>query len=418
MKDTLLKALLKSKADENASVEALIEHYLDEVERAATTQTERLVGELLVYLVKEAPNIPKEALLRIVEEKIAQLGYTLPTRSLESIYTKSAEIAAASVGAAFSFDATDAEVMSSMYRALTWMKDDGTADTQNKLKKVIAEAMEGEVNIERLGEVLRERLGDVVEGTGNYFQAVSEHVIRQSQSLARVEQFTKAGIEEVKVVAVIDSRTSAICRSMHGRIIPLEHLRQQANAILAAQSVEEKKAASRWQSQPLFGKLPSDVGLPPYHFRCRTVVVAYFRQKTEIDGKNVNGSLLPGETYKGKKVLFSHVDPFGYERVVTEKSLDHGGNQHNLRYKEIIAGINSMERLGLHATQPPKTVGYSKDKNLFFSFLEEEVVTVFRPTNKNYFKENAAAGTIESRSVKKGEDDEKSDNETGKTGNH
>ena len=383
MRHTLLKALLKSKSDANEAVEVLIEKYLQEVKKSGKQQTEQMVSELIVYVLQEAPNLSKEVLLQMVEQKVEQLGYTLPTQSLESIYTKSAEMAAASVGAAFSFDKVDAEVMSSMYRALTWMKDDGTADTQNKLKKVIADAMEGEVNIEQLGEVLREQLGEVVDGTSSYFQAVSEHVIRQSQSLARVEQFTKAGIEEVKVVAVIDSRTSAICRSMHGRIIPLRHVRQQANAILSAQNVDEKKAASRWQSQPLFGKLPPDVGLPPYHFRCRTVVVAYFRQKTEIDGKNVNGSLLPGETYKGKKVLFSHVDPFGYERVVTEKSLDHGGNPHNLRYKEIIAGINSMEQLGLHATEPPKTVGYSKDKHLFFSFLEEEVVTVFHPDEKN-----------------------------------
>ena len=409
MRHTLLKALLKLKSDANEAVEVLIDKYLQEVKKSGKQQTEQMVSELIVYVLQEAPNLSKEVLLQMVEQKVEQLGYTLPTQSLESIYTKSAEMAAASVGAASSFDKVDAEVMSSMYRALTWMKDDGTADTQNKLKKVIADAMEGEVNIDQLGEVLREQLGEVVDGTSSYFQAVSEHVIRQSQSLARVEQFTKAGIEEVKVVAVIDSRTSAICRSMHGRIIPLGHVRQQANAILSAQNVDEKKAASRWQSQPLFGKLPSDVGLPPYHFRCRTVVVAYFRQKTEIDGKNVNGSLLPGETYKGKKVLFSHVDPFGYERVVTEKSLDHGGNPHNLRYKEIIAGINSMEQLGLHATEPPKTVGYSKDKHLFFSFLEEEVVTVFHPDEKSYFKKHAAAGTIESRSVKKGEDDEKSD---------
>jgi len=413
MRHTLLKALLKSKADANEEVEALIDQYLTEVKKSTKRQSEDLVGELIVYVLQESPTLEKELLLQMVEQKIAQLGYRLPTQSLEQIYTKSAQSAAQSVGAAFSFDRVDAEVMESMYRALTWMKDDGTLNTQSKLKKVISEAMEGEIEINTLGEVLRERLSDVVDGTSGYFQSVSEHVIRQSQSLARVEQFAKAGIEEVKVVAVLDSRTSAVCRSMHGRIIPLQHVRKQADAIRSAQSIEEKKAASRWQSQPLFGALPDDVGLPPYHFRCRTIVVAYFRQKAEVDGKNVNGSLLPGETYKGKKVLFSHVDPFGYERVVTVKSLDHGGNPHNLRYKEIIAGINSMEQLGLHAKEPPKTVGYSRDKHLFFSFLDEEVVTVFHPDDKNYFKENAAAGTIESRSVKKGENDEKRDTEAG-----
>ncbi|MCD6654479.1 MAG: hypothetical protein LT067_06935 [Sulfurovum sp.] len=219
----------------------------------------------------------------------------------------------------------------------------------------------------------------------------------------------KAGVEEVKVVAVIDKKTSAVCRSMHGRIIPIKSVKDQADAITAATDIEEKKKASRWQSKPIFGKLPSDVALPPYHFRCRTIVVAYFPQIAEIDGKNVNGSLLPGEKYKGnKEVVFSHVDRFGYERVVTDKTLEHGGTDHGLKLKDYIAGLNSLESMAIQSRDERRTVGYSRDRNLFFVFEDGEVITAYSPDDgENYFKREALKGTIESLSIKKGESNEK-----------
>ena len=77
---------------------------------------------------------------------------------------------------------------------------------------------------------------------------MSDHIIRQSQSLTRVQQFAKAGVDYVKVVAVIDSVTSATCRSLHGKVIKVSDLLGQADAITAATTIEEKKKASRWQS--------------------------------------------------------------------------------------------------------------------------------------------------------------------------
>lgn len=205
----------------------------------------------------------------------------------------------------------------------------------------------------------------------------------------------KAGAEEVKVVAVIDKKTSAVCRSMHGRIIPIKSAKDQADAITNAESIEEKKKASRWQSQPIFGKLPAGVALPPYHFRCRTIVVAYFPLIAEIDGKNVNGSLLPGEKYKGKDVLFSHRDTFGYERVVTPESFDHDEfDKHGLSLKDVRAGLANLDWMGMPERFDDRTIGYSKKYNLFFSFKGEEVWTVFPPKNKKeYFLKEIGRGT-------------------------
>ncbi|MDD3452576.1 hypothetical protein [Sulfurimonas sp.] len=410
MKSTLLVSLLKSKKTKADEIEEAIASYLRDVKAQNKKETEKFVSDLLVYVTQNVENIDKETLLRIVEAKIGALGYTLDTAALEALHEKAAAAAAAEVGAAFVFDKTDAQVLESMQRALVWMKEDGAANTQDRLKEIIGEAMKGDIKLNELGETLRNEFEGVIDESARYFQGVSDHVIRQSQSVTRAYQFEKAGVEEVKVVAVIDKKTSAVCRSMHGRIIPIAAVKSQADAITAAESIEEKKAASRWQSAPIFGKLPSDVALPPYHFRCRTIVVAYFRQNAEIDGKNVNGSLLPGEKYKGnKEVVFSHVDKnFQREYVVTDKTFEHGGNPHNVPKKDIIAGLNSLEKMAFHREFSNRTVGYSSDKKLFYVFEEGEVVTVFDQRKKDYFKQNADIGTIETHSeVKKGEEDER-----------
>ncbi len=410
MKNTLLASLLKAKKTKADEIEEAIASYLRDVKSQNKKETEKFVSDLLVYVTQNVENIDKKTLLRIVEAKIQSLGYTLDTAALEALHEKAAAAAAAEVGAAFVFDQTDAQVLESMQRALVWMKEDGAANTQSRLKEIIAEAMEGEVRINDLGETLRAEFEGVIDESARYFQGVSDHVIRQSQSVTRIYQFEKAGVKEVKVIALIDKKTSAVCRSMHGRIIPIAVVKSQADAIMAAKSIEEKKAASRWQSAPIFGKLPSGVALPPYHFRCRTIVVAYFRQNVEIDGKNVNGSLLPGEKYKGnKEVIFSHIDKnFQREYVVTDKTFNHGGNPHNLSKKDIISGLNSIEKMALHREFPTRTVGYSSDKKLFYVFEDGEVVTVFDQRKKDYFKQNTDISTIESHSdAKKGEDNEK-----------
>lgn len=410
MKNTLLKSLLKAKKTQEDEIEAAIDAYLRDVNQLNKSESEKIVSDLLVYITQNFDKIDKETLLSIVETKIKSLGYTLDTAALEILHEKSAAAAAAEVGASFVFDKTDAQVLESMHRALTWMKEDGTVNTQDRLKEIIGAAMEGDISINDLGETLREEFAGVIDESARYFEGVSDHVIRQSQSVTRAYQFEKAGIEQVKVVAVLDNRTSAICRSMHGRIIPMEAVKSQADAITRAESIDEKKKASRWQSKPIFGKLPASVALPPYHFRCRTIVVAYFPQNEEIDGKNVNGSLLPGEKYKmDKEVVFSHVDRnFQREYVVTDKTFEHGGNPHNVSKKDIISGLNSLEKMAFHKEFPSRTVGYSKDKNLFFVFEDGEVITVFDNGRKNYFRDNAEPATIESISgVKKGVHNEK-----------
>ncbi|MBD3866477.1 hypothetical protein JJB27_10570, partial [Campylobacter fetus subsp. venerealis] len=133
-----------------------------------------------------------------------------------------------------------------------------------------------------MAETLKEKFKGVLSANTSYFEGVSDHIISQAQNIARVNQSSKYGVKHYKVLARIDSRTSDICRSMNGRIIPASHIEAQSNNIQNAKDINEKKAAAIWRNEPFLGKiLPSNFGLPPYHFRCRTELVPVWINEEE-----------------------------------------------------------------------------------------------------------------------------------------
>lgn len=101
------------------------------------------------------------------------------------------------------------------------------------------------------------------------------------QNIAAVEVATDAGVRAFEANAVRDARTTAFCRWVHGRIIPMSRARPQIEALTqAALRRDSAELLALWpfidpevarngnelQFETFFRK----AGLPPYHFRCRT----------------------------------------------------------------------------------------------------------------------------------------------------
>jgi hypothetical protein len=77
-----------------------------------------------------------------------------------------------------------------------------------------------------------------------------------------------------------DRRTTPFCRSVHGRVLSVTHVRAQMASYLSAIAVGDATAAkAAWRlrsgEEALRASPPTaNIGLPPYHFRCRTVTRA------------------------------------------------------------------------------------------------------------------------------------------------
>jgi hypothetical protein len=196
----------------------------------------------------------------------------------------------------------------------------------------------------------------------------------------------KYDVKHFKVMARLDERTSKICRAMHGRIIPAEHLDKQTDKMLSSNTIEQKKASSIWPARPIYGKLPSNFGTPPYHFRCRTQIIPVYLQNDIIDGKKV--------TYADKKAgdIITHIDKTGVQRRVNHKTFNKLQKRHKISKAKLIGSLNSIDTIAPHSDPLKKDQVVTKSSNgVFMTFKGERLITAFSPSrsSKNYFKDNA-----------------------------
>lgn len=123
---------------------------------------------------------------------------------------------------------------------------------------------------------------------------VAGHMATKGREIGRVTGYERAGIQKVQMRAHLDERTTPVCRQLHGRVIEVQTLADQRDAYFAASVRGDKLAmADIWTMHGKGADLSnvptrdlSGVGSPPYHYRCRTITVAYWETATEtpLDG--------------------------------------------------------------------------------------------------------------------------------------
>ena len=127
----------------------------------------------------------------------------------------------------------------------------------------------------------------------------------RTRSIATVEAMELHGVAKAEIVAIMDDRTSPICQELHGRIIEVPKMitikNQLLNLSTEGRSSDEVKseiqsivpflkdadvqAMGTLSSSELQDAFPS-VGLPPYHWKCRTTIISWiedFALEGDID---------------------------------------------------------------------------------------------------------------------------------------
>jgi hypothetical protein len=395
----LVKTLVRHKLIKASDdVKAFLEEYPKEIR----AKLEKIAEEIVVLSNEE---IEPEVLKKIIINKIDELNIDVSPSNLEAIYMAMAQKATKDIKdgikdrVAFSFDSVDSDAVAAMRKNFYWIKQEYNKKIQEELKNIIEESFNGDLERTKLPKVLKEQFGYVIDRDERYFKGVADHIILQNQNVVRALQGEKYGVEHYKIVAVMDKRTSAICRSMHGRIIPASHIHAQAKSILNAKSMAEKKGAAAWRSSPMLSKeLPSNFGLPPYHFRCRTEALPVWIGEEEVDGKTTKST-----TNRGKDEILRHIDKIGVERRVSKNNWEeHISKKHTqLELKDIISALDSIEEIAPHSKIEERVVTKSTN-GVFMVFDGDELVSAYRPTNPqnkpnldNHFKANAKADEIE-----------------------
>lgn len=213
---------------------------------------------------------------------------TLPA----AIYQAEALAAArAAAGLDYAFGVKDEAALELARRFdLHWIGRHWDAGTRAAVTGAVAEFFENGWTYETLAERLKAAFDGIEERGMAYWQLTADTIATKTRELGRVAGYEQAGVKYLEVRAHIDSRTTPICRSMHGRLIRLETVTRQRERYLAA--IERGHMEAAKAAWPMFDAtmafaggtktLPENVGLPPYHFRCRTVTVAYLGVDPEV----------------------------------------------------------------------------------------------------------------------------------------
>lgn len=113
----------------------------------------------------------------------------------------------------------------------------------------------------------------------SYWRGLAANGMNRARNFGLVEAYVEIEVRALEIVAVMDERTSDICREMNGRIIPIGSAVGQRNRMMRAQSPEDVKQIAPWvgasqvRGRNLGDILNLGVILPPYHWHCRSTFV-------------------------------------------------------------------------------------------------------------------------------------------------
>ena len=126
-----------------------------------------------------------------------------------------------------------------------------------------------------------------------YWDGFANHVTTRAREFGNVEGYVRSGAKFLRVVAVLDHRTSGVCRYMNNRIIKVADAVELRDKMMAAENPEDVKAIAPFlKEDEVKGTKTSSLknvslgyALPPYHFDCRSRTVIYKAPATKLDFK-------------------------------------------------------------------------------------------------------------------------------------
>ena len=113
-----------------------------------------------------------------------------------------------------------------------------------------------------------------------YWQGLATNAITRATVFGSIEPMVQAEVTEYEILNPMDDRTSPICRHLHGKKFSIEHAVKLRDDVLDAKTPEDIKTIHPWPKLREIEDLDTEqlaakgLSLPPYHFHCRTTIVA------------------------------------------------------------------------------------------------------------------------------------------------
>ena len=193
----------------------------------------------------------------------------------------------------YSLDDADLGALDTLSNFNGWyIRDKFSKDTSDIINRELSDLLERGGTKREFAQTLETALEDHVTESKTYWELLADHTLTKIQNMGHVSGYETAGVMEVKIVAVIDDKTTPICRQMNGKVFKVADFRKQYDKIIRAAEKHDLKAYKAAQpmisGKAMKGEISDEdikrlgIKLPPYHFKCRTTHVAYFEGEREL----------------------------------------------------------------------------------------------------------------------------------------
>ena len=246
------------------------------------------INEAIRKIVKGSGKLTKREFNKILKRLGKVLGVNMAAgvdTAVAEIMEKTYSIGQADVTqAAISFNLVDEKALTWLHENhLYWIGKHYDNALNDKIKGIADEIIKEGLGREEAGKLFAKKLGDEFSRSKYYWEAFSNHAVTRAREFGKTEGYVKSGTIVIEIRAVLDHRTSPICREMHGRKIEVSKLVKLRDKIINAKDPEAVKEIDKWRTvDDIKGlpdeKLPLSMAMPPYHFGCRTTTVKYITQ--------------------------------------------------------------------------------------------------------------------------------------------
>jgi len=217
---------------------------------------------------------------QIMGEDVISVMRNPVNRFTEEIYFgELAEIA----GTSAAFNVIDERAIAwAQQNTMYWVGEHYGTMQSKTIGEIAAKVLEEGMDRNAAGLFLRKNLGKQFKRSNAYWDLLSNHVVTRSREFGRTAAYEKAGVNYIRISAVIDHRTSKICKELNGKIIPVSWNINLRDKLINSKNPEDVKKIAPWMKdaeieKKIVGKkvkdMPKHVGMPPYHARCRTRTV-------------------------------------------------------------------------------------------------------------------------------------------------
>lgn len=227
-------------------------------------------------ILKSRIGIDFKKLIESRADKIIQLFYLIGAEEITDAFDFE-----------FSFEVPDEEAIASLTEQFNfWIGNYYGEQIQTQIKDTLKGYFDSNKTIEEVAVEFSKLFEKYTNNGMEYFEGLAEHTSNRIRAIGQVTGMEKAGIEFYQILSIIDARTSEICRFMDGKIFKLSRAIEYRDKILSLKNPKDIKEYSKWISPKELSEiqenkiadpdLPAGLTIPPFHWRCRSTIRAYF----------------------------------------------------------------------------------------------------------------------------------------------